>query len=104
AIIDNTLKGEILRALPDDLDFGPMFRTLKDLPVDEPVPTSLLHHFTLDAGGLLWYDQGRLCVPRGPWRTKLLHDHHDVAIAGHQGIERTYATLQPHRCETLCKS
>ena len=93
--IDEALRDEIRQALPDDSDFGPAFRSLKDPRVDSAVPTSLLRHFTLSADDLLWYDEKRLCVPQGAWRTRLIHDHHDAPIAGHQGIDRTYAALHP---------
>src|SRR3954466_15877898 len=56
-------------------------------------PPSLLAHYSLDQEGNLYYDQDQLCIPRGPLRTQILHDHHDAPIAGHQGIERTYEAI-----------
>jgi hypothetical protein len=34
-----------------------------------------------------------LCVPRGPWRLRLMQEHHDIPIAGHAGRERTLSRL-----------
>jgi len=40
--------------------------------------------------GLYYYGTDRLYIPRNSdLRTKLLHDHHDIPTAGHQGFERT---------------
>jgi integrase-like protein len=68
-------------------------RTLQGQPVDKKPPTSLLAHYSLGHDGLLRYDQDRICIPQGPLRAQILHDHHDAPIAGHQGIERTYASI-----------
>src|SRR5579871_1866147 len=92
---DKTLFDAIRRALPKDPDFGAVYQTLKGKREGLPMPTTLLQHFTLDKDDLLWYDGNRLCIPRGKWRTLLLHDHHDTPIAGHQGVDRTYAALHP---------
>src|SRR4051812_18327018 len=85
------LKDEIQRAP----EFQPIIRTLQGLPVDKAVPPSLLKHYSLAPDGSLCYDHDRLCIPKGPLRAQILHDHHDAPITGHQGIERTYAAIHP---------
>ena len=94
-----TMNPEILEAirnsLKEDPDFNLIVRTINGLPTEKVVPSSLLKHYELGADGLLRYDQTRLCIPKGPLRTQILHDHHDAPIAGHQGIDRTYAALHP---------
>ena len=39
-------------------------------------------------------DPPRLCIPQGSVRLRLLQEHHDCLIAGHQGRDRTLARLQ----------
>jgi transposase InsO family protein len=51
-----------------------------------------MNHYSLE-NGILLYDHTRICIPKGPIRTQILHDHHDIPTAGHQGIERTYAAI-----------
>src|SRR3954465_14915669 len=83
----------IKSSLSLDLDFQPVLATLLGKPVDQPVPKSLLAHYSLSPDGLLLYDQSRICVPRGPLRAQILHDHHDSPVSGHQGIEHTHEAL-----------
>ena len=85
--IVNNLKTQVKDTITNDPDFQDILRTLKQLPTEKPVPSSLLTHYSLDQEGNLHYDQHRLCIPRGELRTQILHDHHDAPIAGHQGIE-----------------
>src|SRR5581483_3507136 len=59
---------------------------------NEKIPSSLLKHFSI-RNDLLWFDEERVCVPKN-MRTEVIHDHHDIPISGHQGIERTYSSLQ----------
>ena len=92
-ITDPQLSDQVRNAIPRDPAFQPILDTLKGLPVDRPVPASLLAHYTLGEDGLLRYDHTRVCIPKGPLRAQILHDHHDIPVAGHQGIERTYATI-----------
>ena len=86
-------KNQICQAMQKDPDFQPIIQTLQGLPVEKMVPTSLLKHYTMSEDGMLMYDQRWLCIPKGPIRAQILHDHHDAPIAGHQGIERTYAAM-----------
>jgi hypothetical protein len=86
-VTDPSLSEQIKDTINKDQDFQPIIRTLQGLPVEKPVPTSLLQHYSLNSEGTLMYDQQRVCVPKGPIRTQLLYDHHDTPIAGHQGIE-----------------
>ena len=89
----DALRKQVQDTIAIDPDFKPILKTLQGLPVDKVVPPSLLKHYTLDSHGLLVYDLSRLCIPRGPLQTQILYDHHDVPIAGHQGIEHTYEAL-----------
>ena len=92
-MITNNIKTLTKESITKDPEFEDIIRTLQQLPVEKKVPTSLMTHYTLDQDGNLFYDQDRLCIPRGELRTQILHDHHDAPIAGHQGIERTYSTM-----------
>ena len=94
--IDPAVQEMIKEDISNDPDFEHIIRTLKGLPVEKVVPSSLLKHYSLGSDGMLRYDLTRVCIPRGPLRIQILHDHHDAPIAGHQGIERTYATLHPN--------
>jgi hypothetical protein len=85
--IVNDFKTQVKDLIPKDPDFGDIFKTLRHLPVEKPIPSSLLAHYSLDLDSNLIYDQERLCIPQGELRTQILHDHHDTPIAGHQGIE-----------------
>jgi len=89
----NELKTQVQGTIKRDPEFEDIIHTLQGLPVEKPVPTSLLQHYHLDEDGTLLYDQSHMCIPKGELRTQILHDHHDAPIAGHQGIERTYATM-----------
>ena len=95
-VIDPKIGQQIQDTIESDQDFQPIVHTLKGLPTKKPVPASLLKHYSLNEEGTLLYDQQRVCIPKGPLRAQLLHDHHDAPIAGHQGIERTYAALYDH--------
>ncbi len=92
-IVDNILQQQIQETLPQDPDFSCIINVLQGKTPDSPVAPSLLKHYSLDPNQLLVYDQVRLCIPKGPLRTQILHDHHDIPTAGHQGIERTYEAL-----------
>jgi hypothetical protein len=86
------LATQVKKSLEQDSEFQPILRTLQGQPVEKPVPSSLLQHYSLE-NGILLYDHTRTCIPKGPLRTQILHDHHDIPTAGHQGIERTYAAI-----------
>ncbi len=53
--------------------------------------------FKLDKGLLYYqadeYSPWRLCIPRGEICEAILHDNHDIAIAGHGGIAKTYSNI-----------
>jgi transposase InsO family protein len=76
-----------------DPDFANVIHTLQGQTIKTKVATSFLDHFSLGSEGQLMYDQTRLCIPKGPFQTQIIRDHHDVPIAGHQGIERTHAAI-----------
>ena len=91
--IVHDFKAQVKDSIINDPDFEDILKTLRNLPVKKRSPSSLLAHYSTDQEDNLYYDQDRLCIPRGKLRTQILHDHHDAPIAGHQGIERTYATI-----------
>jgi len=91
--VDPKIPQQIREALPKDSEFQEIIHHLQGLLVEHPIPTSLLAHYTMGEDGLLRYDHTRLCIPRGPLRAQILHDHHDIPMAGHQGIERTYSAV-----------
>ena len=39
------------------------------------------------------YEPWRLCLPDIPYRKKVIHENHDLAIAGHPGFIQTYAKI-----------
>ena len=39
------------------------------------------------------YRDKKLCIPSGPVRAPLLHDHHDTPFAAHMGFRKTYDRL-----------
>jgi hypothetical protein len=91
--IVNDLKTQVKASIIKDPDFEDILKNLQNLPANKMSPPSLLTHYSIDQEGNLYYDGDRLCIPRGELRTQILHDHHDAPIAGHQGIEQTYATI-----------
>jgi RNase H-like domain found in reverse transcriptase/Integrase zinc binding domain len=92
-VTDPQMTEQVRETVPKDLTFQPIVHTLQGLPVENTPLASLLAHYTLGEDGLLRYDGTRVCIPKGPLRAQILHDHHDTPLAGHQGIERTYATI-----------
>src|SRR5947208_7910076 len=92
ATLHHHLAKQIRQSLEQDEEFQPIIKTLQGQPVKPPIPATLLKHYSLQ-NGLLLYDQTRTCIPKCPLRTQILHDHHDIPTAGHQGIERTYAAV-----------
>jgi hypothetical protein len=92
-IPDTQLTQQIQEAIVKDPEFNPIIRTLQGMVVERPPPASLLAHYSIKEDGTLKYDQTRVCIPKGPICTQILHDHHDTPMAGHQGIERTYAAI-----------
>jgi hypothetical protein len=39
------------------------------------------------------YEHWRLCLPDIPYRQQVIHDNHDLAIAGHPGFVQTYSKI-----------
>jgi hypothetical protein len=90
--IDSTIRDNIRQSLENDDDFGPVLHILRTPNlVYENLQTNHRRYTLQD--DLLYYDQNRLCIPKGPLRAQLLHDHHDASIAGHQGFDKTYAIM-----------
>ena len=55
------------------------------------------NRYTID-NGLLYYrvdefSPWRLCLPDIPYRKIVIHNNHDLAIAGHPGYIKTYAKI-----------
>ena len=92
-VTDPQLAQQVQKNTPQDPEFQPILKTLQGFPVDKAPAASLLAHYSLGEDGILRYDQTRVCIPKGPLRAQILHDHHGIPTAGHQGIERTYATI-----------
>ncbi len=44
------------------------------------------------------YRDNRLCVPKGEFRTELLHDYHTTPNTGHIGETKTRHRIQPYYC------
>jgi hypothetical protein len=51
------------------------------------VNDGLLYHRTDE------YSPWRLCLPKTPFRDTVIHDNHDLAIAGHPRYAKTYAKI-----------
>ena len=56
-MVVNNLKTRIKEIINKDPDFEDIIHTLQHLPVQKPVLTSLLTHYSLDQEGTLLYDQ-----------------------------------------------
>jgi hypothetical protein len=74
------IKNEWRQALTEDSDFEKIIRALS---TDEPnlISRSYLEHFDIKEN-LLFYDENQLCLPKGPFWTKILYDHHDAVSVG----------------------
>jgi transposase InsO family protein len=92
-VADPNLQDQIQTSITSDPDFQTIVETLQGLSPKKVVAPSLMKHYSLNNDGMLVYDATRICIPKGPIRTQVLHDHHDTPISGHQGIERTYDAL-----------
>ena len=40
------------------------------------------------------FKDNMLCVPRGPLRDTILHDHHDAAVSDHRGFAKTLSSIR----------
>ena len=83
----------IREGYPEDSYFGPILEELKK--EGNPGMRSRVARFKLD-DGLIYFiqdpDTPRLCIPKVKHiRLHILHDHHYAQIAGHLGIDKTYA-------------
>jgi hypothetical protein len=92
-VTQSQIKQQIQETTTKDPELQAIKSNLLGIPTEPITPSSLLAHYHLGEDGLLRYDQTRLCIPRGPLRAQILYDHHDTPMAGHQGIERTYAAV-----------
>jgi hypothetical protein len=91
----NEMMTQISESLEKDEDFGQILRTFRHPNEPYSIPPSYLRRFS-SRDNLLYYDDTRLCIPKGPLRAQLLREEHDAVIAGHQGVERTYDRMHRH--------
>ena len=57
-----------------------------------------IQRFKIDKDNLLYYrndeyESWRLCLPDTPYRKQIIHENHDLSIAGHPGFIQTYAKI-----------
>jgi len=57
-----------------------------------------IQRFKIDKDQLLYYrndeyEPWRLCLPDTPYRKQIIHDNHDLPIAGHPGFIQTYSKI-----------
>ena len=64
---------EVKSAYQTDTDFGSHY--------ERPTAPYVLRD------GLLFKNHA-LCIPSGPLRDVVLHDHHDAPVAGHRGVQK----------------
>lgn len=74
---------ELCEELAQDYQSDPEFKNILD---NQP------KQFHKENG--LLYFKGRLCIPNGKFRLKLLHDAHSVPACGHLGLKKTLKKLQ----------
>ena len=87
--IDPNSMEEIRQELKNDIELEQIWKA-----VERGRDTAWLQHFSIK-GNLLWYDNEQLCIPR-KLRMRMIYENHDTPIAGHPGIERTYAKMHTH--------
>ena len=89
-----SLLTSVRAVLPSDSEFGPVFNELSN-PSFNAATHKYRSRYVLDDGVLYWVSDGtrRLCLPHS-LRANILHDHHAAAVAGHFGIDKTYAALR----------
>ena len=90
--VNSELAQSISAGYVNDPDLSPVIQRLntsrEDTLHERYTWNSRTQHLYLTSSG-----QRRLCIPKGPIRLKLMQDHHDCLIAGHQGRDRTYLKL-----------
>lgn len=81
----------LLQTVQEGYKQDPVCSTIiKDIEMRKPSKFQLVD-------GLLYDALDRLYVPSiSPLREQLLMEHHDIPIAGHQGVERTLLSLKRH--------
>jgi hypothetical protein len=80
-----TLDQQTIRTLEREYQEDPNFRALLE-NTSEP--------YSLKNGVL--YKDDKICVPRGSLRAAILHDTHDIPVAGHLGVRKTCGRLLQH--------
>ena len=92
-----TLESDTFKQLREAQRLDPFCKKLtadlcgSSLPLSDPIRA---RYRLSEDGSLLWVSQGRqrlLVTPE--FRSLLLSDAHDAAIAGHQGVDKTYNSL-----------
>jgi RNase H-like domain found in reverse transcriptase/Reverse transcriptase (RNA-dependent DNA polymerase) len=64
AMAQEGITEQIKSQLLEDKEFQPIIHTLQGQTTNTPVPASLIKHYKLEEG-MLFYDQTRLCIPKG---------------------------------------
>jgi hypothetical protein len=90
---------EIKKALPDDPDFGKLYKALKTEQIPKEIRANAEHYHIFN--DLLYYDVTvgqdhddlRLCIPAGFLRPRLLTDAHDAPVRVHFSFYRSYLIL-----------
>jgi Integrase zinc binding domain len=77
------VNSETIDQLPSQYADGPYFSSLFATPTGS---------YRIKEGRL--FKDNILCVPRGPLRDIILHDHHDAAVSGHRGFAKTLSSIR----------
>src|SRR5215510_7358141 len=84
-----SLRAQVIRGYRN----SPLGKLIKEVERREE-PTN---RYTVEKGLLYYrtdeYGPWRLCLPDIPYRETVIHDNHDLAIAGHPGYIKTYAKI-----------
>jgi hypothetical protein len=90
-----TINFEDLQPLYEkDSYFAPILEALQNPDVSEK-QHARAKHFELGKRGIYLKESQRLAIPKDKTiRTQLLQEHHDIKIAGHLGIDKTYESLR----------
>jgi len=74
--------------------FSPIWNVLNNQETCNPKQQTYIKYFELKDGKIYLKEGQRLAVPANKQiRSQLLQEHHDAKIAGHVGIDKTYAAI-----------
>lgn len=78
-----------------DKYFSLIFKTLKHPEKSDEKQQAQASHYELKNNKLYLKEGQRLAIPKNKeLRTQLLKEYHDIPIAGHLGIDKTYETIR----------